>query len=52
MRSFRFNVGWGKKASGQGKDLKDFYRPMTRLRVEANKVRLSRPLSRPYLAPI
>jgi hypothetical protein len=24
--------------SGKGKDLKDFFRPMTRLRVEANKV--------------
>ena len=38
-------MGWGKKASGKGKDLKDFYRPMTRLRVEANKVRR---LANPY----
>lgn len=35
----RFNEVWGKKASGKGKDLKDFYRPMTRLRIEANKVK-------------
>ena len=34
----RFNIGWNKKASGKGKDLRDFFRPMTRLRVEAAKV--------------
>ena len=39
MLAERFNLGWNKKASGKGKDLKDFVRPMTRLRVEANKVR-------------
>lgn len=35
----RFNEVWGKKASGKGKDLKDFVRPMTRLRMEAVKIR-------------
>lgn len=35
----RFNEAWGKKASGKGKDLKDFVRPMTRLRLEANKIK-------------
>jgi len=35
----RFNEAWGKKASGKGKDLKDFFRPMTRLRLEANKIK-------------
>jgi len=35
----RFNEAWGKKASGKGKDLKDYPRPMTRLRLEANKVK-------------
>lgn len=34
----RFNEAWGKKKSGVGKDLKDFVRPMTRLRIEATKV--------------
>lgn len=35
----RFNEVWNKKASGKGKDLKDFLRPMTRLRVEAVKIK-------------
>ena len=35
----RFNEAWGKKASGKGKDLKNYPRPMTRLRLEANKVK-------------
>lgn len=35
----RFNEVWGKKASGKGKDLKNYPRPMTRLRLEANKVK-------------
>jgi hypoxia up-regulated 1 len=35
----RFNDVWSKKPSGQGKDLRDFPRPMTRLRIEANKVK-------------
>lgn len=35
----RFNDAWGKKKSGKGKDLRDFVRPMTRLRVEALKVK-------------
>lgn len=35
----RFNEIWSKKASGKGKDLRDFVRPMTRLRLEANKVK-------------
>ena len=35
----RFNEVWGKKASGKGKDLRDFVRPMTRLRSEAVKVK-------------
>jgi len=30
---------WNKKASGKGKDLRDLSRPMTRLRLEANKVK-------------
>ncbi|RYY86981.1 hypothetical protein EON63_04805 [archaeon] len=34
----RFNEAWNKKASGRGKDVRDFFRPMTRLRLEANKV--------------
>lgn len=35
----RFNDAWHKKASGKGKDLRDFVRPMTRLRLEANKIK-------------
>ena len=35
----RFNEIWSKKASGKGKDIKDFVRPMIRLRNEANKVK-------------
>jgi molecular chaperone DnaK (HSP70) len=35
----RFNEVWGKKASGKGKDLRDFVRPMTRLRLEAVKIK-------------
>lgn len=35
----RFNAVWNKKASGKGKDLRDLSRPMTRLRLEANKVK-------------
>jgi hypoxia up-regulated 1 len=35
----RFNAAWGKKASGKGKDLRDFNLPMTKLRVQANKVK-------------
>lgn len=35
----RFNEKWSKKASGKGKDLKDFFRPMTRLRNEASKIK-------------
>ena len=37
----RFNEVWNKKPSGKGKDLRDFVRPMTRLRLEANKVHCS-----------
>mmetsp|Transcript_12702 Transcript_12702/g.12343 ORF Transcript_12702/g.12343 Transcript_12702/m.12343 type:complete len:926 (+) Transcript_12702:120-2897(+) len=39
MLAEKFNIAWNKKASGKGKDLKDFFRPMTRLRVEAAKVK-------------
>mmetsp|Transcript_357 Transcript_357/g.348 ORF Transcript_357/g.348 Transcript_357/m.348 type:complete len:927 (+) Transcript_357:193-2973(+) len=35
----RFNTVWGKKKSGAGKDVREFLRPMTRLRGEATKVR-------------
>lgn len=35
----RFNEAWNKKPSGKGKDVRDFLRPMTRLRLEANKVK-------------
>lgn len=35
----RFDAIWSKKASGAGKTLRDFMRPMTRLRIEANKVK-------------
>lgn len=35
----RFNEVWNKKTKGQQNDLKEFYRPMTRLRLEANKVK-------------
>eukprot|EP01031_Cornospumella_fuschlensis_P034999 gene35000-42386_t len=35
----RFNEAWNKKASGKGKDVRDFFRPMTRLRLEASKVK-------------
>jgi molecular chaperone DnaK (HSP70) len=31
----RFNQVWAKKSGGAGKDLRDFVRPMTRLRNEA-----------------
>lgn len=39
MLAERFNAGWQKKASGKGKDLKDFNLPMTKLRLQANKVK-------------
>lgn len=39
LMATRFNEVWGKKKSGKGKDLRDFVRPMTRLRVEALKVK-------------
>jgi len=35
----RFNEVWQKKPSGKDKDLRNFVRPMTRLRIEANKVK-------------
>jgi len=35
----RFNEVWQKKSSGKDKDLRNFIRPMTRLRIEANKVK-------------
>lgn len=35
----RFNTAWSKKASGKDKDLRDFTLPMTKLRVQANKVK-------------
>jgi hypoxia up-regulated 1 len=35
----RFNAIWNKKKSGAGKDIRDFNRPMTKLRVEATKLR-------------
>ena len=35
----RFNAIWNKKKSGAGKDIRDFARPMTKLRVEATKLR-------------
>lgn len=35
----RFNANWNKKASGAGKDIRDFSRPMTRLRLEAVKIK-------------
>ena len=35
----RFNEAWSKKAHGKGKDVRDFTRPMTRLRIEANKIK-------------
>jgi hypoxia up-regulated 1 len=35
----RFNEIWSKKASGKGKDIKDFIRPMIRLKNEASKVK-------------
>ena len=39
LMALRFNEVWGKKKSGKDKDLRDFVRPMTRLRVEALKVK-------------
>lgn len=39
MLAKRFNDVWQKKNSGKGKDVRDFIRPMTRLRLEANKVK-------------
>ena len=39
LLAVRFNEAWNKKASGKGKDLRDFPRPMTRLRVEAVKIK-------------
>lgn len=39
MLADRFNVNWNKKKGGEGKNLRDFPRPMTRLRVEATKVK-------------
>eukprot|EP01039_Chlorochromonas_danica_P006723 gene6723-7432_t len=35
----RFNEGWRKKTKDETKDLRNFNRPMTRLRIEANKVK-------------
>lgn len=35
----RFNEVWQKKKSGMGKDVRNFNRPMTRLRLEANKIK-------------
>ena len=35
----RFNENWSKKASGKGKDLRDHLLPMTKLRLQANKVK-------------
>lgn len=35
----RFNSAWSKKPSGNGKDLRDFVVPMTKLRIQANKVK-------------
>jgi len=35
----RFNEAWNKKASGKGQDLRAHLRPMTRLRVEAVKIK-------------
>lgn len=35
----RFNAAWGKKASGKGQDLRNHLLPMTKLRVQANKVK-------------
>lgn len=35
----RFNEIWNKKKSGAGKDVREFVRPMTKLRVEATKLR-------------
>jgi hypoxia up-regulated 1 len=35
----RFNENWHKKKSGAGKDIRDFIRPMTRLRMDALKIR-------------
>lgn len=39
MLADRFNEIWNKKKSGAGKDVRDFVRPMTKLRVEATKLR-------------
>jgi molecular chaperone DnaK (HSP70) len=35
----RFNDAWNKKAKATDKDVRAFYRPMTRLRLEANKIK-------------
>ena len=35
----RFNEAWQKKTSGKGKDLRHLVRPMTRLRLEAVKIK-------------
>jgi hypoxia up-regulated 1 len=39
MLADRFNEIWNKKKSGAGKDIRDHIRPMTKLRVEATKLR-------------
>lgn len=39
MLATRFNANWQKKKSGAGKDVRDFVRPMTRLRMDALKIR-------------
>lgn len=39
LLAVRFNEVWNKRADGKGKDVRDFYRPMTRLRLEANKIK-------------
>mmetsp|Transcript_28468 Transcript_28468/g.48847 ORF Transcript_28468/g.48847 Transcript_28468/m.48847 type:complete len:933 (-) Transcript_28468:116-2914(-) len=39
MLADRFNTAWHKKASGKDKDLRDFTMPMTKLRIQANKVK-------------
>lgn len=39
LLAVRFNEAWHKKQSGKGKDLRNYNRPMTRLRIEATKVK-------------
>lgn len=35
----RFNTVWNKKKSGAGKDIRDYIQPMTKLRIQATKVK-------------